>query len=61
MLLRDELLFIASVLRSGDAGAHAQIVASRRLVRIADDIHRIEHAPRRRWSGTRTSRSICWP
>jgi hypothetical protein len=25
-----------------NAGAHAQIVASRRLVRIADDIHRIE-------------------
>lgn len=42
MLLRDEILFCASVLRDGAAGPYHQIIASRRLVRIADDIARLE-------------------
>lgn len=42
MLLCDEILFCASVLRDGDAGPHHQILASHRLVRIADDVRRIE-------------------
>lgn len=42
MLLCDEILFCASVLRDGDAGPHHQILASHRLQRIAGDVRRIE-------------------
>jgi hypothetical protein len=42
MMLCDEILFISSALRDGDCGPHLQITASRRLVRIADDLKRLE-------------------
>lgn len=42
MLLADELLIIASLFRSGDAGPYHQQIASSRLVRIADDVRRIQ-------------------
>jgi len=42
MLLCDEILFISSALRDGDCPSYHQQLASRRLVRIADDLKRIE-------------------
>lgn len=44
MTLCDELLFCASVLQDGDAGPYWQQVSSRRLVRIADEVKRMEEA-----------------
>jgi hypothetical protein len=42
MLLCDELMFCASVLKDGDAGPYSQQVASSRLVRIADRVRHME-------------------
>lgn len=42
MLLVDELAFVASALRDGDAGPHTQITASRRLQRIAEQVGRLQ-------------------
>jgi hypothetical protein len=42
MLLCDEILFISSALRDGDCPSYHQQLASRRLVRIADDLKRLE-------------------
>ena len=44
MLLVDELAFVASALRDGDAGPHTQIVASRRLMTIAEQVARMQEA-----------------
>jgi hypothetical protein len=42
MLLCDEMLLIASVLRSGDCSSYHQQVSSRRLEHIADEIRRLQ-------------------
>lgn len=42
MLLVDQILMVASVLRDGDAGPYHQQLSSRRLQRIADEVRRIE-------------------
>jgi hypothetical protein len=42
MLLRDQLLMVASALRDGDCSSYHQIVASRRLQRVAESVQRME-------------------
>jgi hypothetical protein len=42
MLLVDQILMVASVLRAGDAPPHPQIVAAHRLQRIADEVRHME-------------------
>ena len=42
MLLVDQILMVASVLRDGDCSSYHQQLSSRRLASIADDIRRLE-------------------
>jgi proline dehydrogenase len=42
MLLVDQILMVASVLRDGQAGAYHQQLSCRQLQRIADDVRRLE-------------------
>jgi hypothetical protein len=41
-MLAHDLLWIASVLRSGDASAYHQVIAASQLVRIAEQVRRME-------------------